>query len=225
MKYIFTLLIFILSGQVSARAALFDNQNLLVIPLVTPPDEQLIASPSVNLSYQQGHFNVETKSPAFMKSRNQYLQFSKIIVIGNKSLAVQNNFTLKGINMSYEKSSLRLEIAMLSNDSLSMPQEKIFIQGLLNIWTLENFNLSIKGRVEASRTGIYSTNSISSSIMPMAQTKFNTSLSVVSSYVLNDHWAVTGTVMKRDLNKEFKKRVNYKKDSDNIAIIGTTYSF
>jgi hypothetical protein len=215
----------ILSSQASASSTLFNNQDLLVTPLVAISEEHLVTSPSVNFSYQQGHLNVETTSPAFVESSHQYLQFSDITVTGNNGLAIQDDFTLKGINVSYEKSTLRLELALLSNNSLVMPQEKIFIQGLLNIWTLENFNLSIKGRIEASRTGIYTANFISGAIIPVEQEKFNKSLSVVSSYVLNDHWAVTGTVMKRDLNQEFKKRVNYKKDSDNIAIIGTIYSF
>tara|TARA_B110000238_G_C16124007_1_gene438407 strand:+ start:1581 stop:2258 length:678 start_codon:yes stop_codon:yes gene_type:complete len=225
MKYIFTLFMLIISSQALATLTLLDDQNLLITPPPPLPEEYLVTSSSVNFSYQQGLFNFEKTLPAFKPSSNQYIEFSNISLTGNNGLIIRDNYTLQGINMRYSKNNLRLELAMLSNNSLTISEEKIFIQGLLNIWTLENFNLSIKGRIEASRAANYTANLTQGSIIPIDREKFNKSLSVVSSYVLNDHWAVTGTVMKIELDKELKNRINYNKNSDNIAIIGTVYSF
>lgn len=232
MKHILMLLLLILSSHA------FAIENLLTNTQLTTPKKQLTDSLTItksNSSYQQGSFDFETVSPAFWQSEDLHIQFSEITVISSEIEKInQYSFSthindksshLKGTNFNYQKDGISLNFAMLNNQSLTVPQEQMFIQGSLTIWTLDNFNLSLQGRIDAVRNGLATNSIIENSINKSTETKINKSLSVVGSYLLSDTWAVTGVVMRSNINETYKKRLSNKKDSDNVALIGTIYSF
>lgn len=203
--------------------------------IVTVTQTEIKTQPSVNITVQQGYFNYETLAPILWQSDDQQLQFSEMSIVSNTELSTaKNSFEqfigehssrFEGMNIRYNKDNLTLSLALLNNQSLTMPQEKIFIQGSLTVWTLDNFNLSIQGRLSASRSWGASNNIYPQSRAQNGETQINKSLSVVGSYLLSESWAVTGAVMKADLDEAFKRRVSNDKDSDNVALIGTIYSF
>jgi len=237
MKHILLLVLLILSSHALATENLLSSQTLLTYTQFLDSHQSIDTSSVTknSSSYQQSSFNFETISPAFWQSESQHIQFSEIAVINSEqqkinqyafSQFIDNGDTrLKGVNANYQKDNLSLNFAMLDNQSLAIPQEQIFIQGSLTIWTLDNFNLSLQGRIDVIRNGISTNNIIENSINQSTDAKINKSLSVVGSYVLSDTWAVTGAVMRSNLDEVYKKRISNKKDSDNVALIGTIYSF
>lgn len=224
MKHLITLLLLILSSRALATLTILNS-----VPIVATAElikiEAHLLPPSINMTVQQGSINVENLLPAFWQSNNHHLLFTAITVVRANQLARYKDTLFAEGNGSYYTDNLQFNVKQLPNNTLIIPQQKIVIQGALTVWTVNHFSLSIQGRIEASQTRIGNDNFSKSSLILRDETKLTKSFSMVSSYLLSENWAVTGLVMKRSLNGAFKANRHNKKASDNVAIIGTTYSF
>ena len=232
MKLLLTLFLLIVSSYALATST-------LSLPLTsTPLNEQKTSSPNLATTQTLAVFNekgtmaYQHVSPQFWHSNDKKISLNEITITKMNWIPVKlNEFTqsnlneINGVSASYHDHNMVLSLGLLNNDSLQAPQEKIFIEGSLTIWTMENFNLTLNGRIE-TQNYMSADHGLMNNLWDSQEgTRVKKSLSVTGSYTFSDTWALTGTMISSDLNRAFKQHGVYKKSSDNVAIIGTTYSF
>lgn len=233
MKYLLMLVLLIISNYAFANSTL--SNSALLVNQMSPSDEKLanenvFSAPKFTLSYAINTFEYQHLSPSFWQSSDTRFSLNEVtirkfsgLVTDNQTVDVPN--LLKGIIANYHNEHVVLSLGILNNDSLNSPQEKIFIQGSLNIWAINDFNLSVQGRIETLSLSDIANNTVNNMFIQQDEMGIKKSLSITGSYTLSDNWAVSGTMLSSDLNKVFKKSGDDKKSSDNMALIGTTYSF
>jgi len=233
MKHILTLLILIVSNYAFANSTV--PSTLLG---VTSNEKELtkhtvFSRPSLAISYANNTFEYQDSSASLWQSADTKISLNEVTIrklswqpIDNQTANLADDYyLLKGITANYHSDKLVLSLGMLNSNSLKAPQEKVFIQGLLTVWAIDDFNISLQGRIETQNLALTNDKTLSSMLIKQNEVGIKKSLSITGSYTLNDTWAVTGTMVTSDINKVFKKSGNNKKSSDNMALIGTTYSF
>jgi len=243
MKHILTLLMLIVSNFAIANSTLPINP-LSIIPNEYSNEKKLtnyhvITRPSLAISYANNGFEYQNTSAPLWQSDDTKITLNEVKIRNfswqTTQIKTANNTgnydLLEGITANYHSDKLVLSLGMLNNlgrlnnDSLKTPQEKIFIQGSLTVWAVEDFNVSVQGRIETQNLALTSDNNLNNMLIEQNEIGIKKSLSITGSYILNDTWAVTGTMVTSDINKVFQKARDNKKSSDNMALIGTTYSF
>lgn len=156
----------------------------------------------------------------------QKIGYSLLDVIEKKSLLEQGvtQKITQGINLSYSLDVLSFDVGYLNDVSPQSNESSVFLESTLTVFSMANFNLALQGRIENINNkddGRFLTNAIIYS----GESSTNRSLSVIGTYLFNDTWAVTGAVISSQFDDELTKRLLNNQGSNNMAIIGTTYSF
>ena len=231
MKHIFTLLLLTLSMHALATSTL-DSNSLPLTPTLKQTNN-LLSTPSITIYHHLNTFEYQTVKPYFWRSNDNKFTLNEITLtkidwkpIDYLELNQTDDYlNLNGVTVNYQTDNITLTLGLLNNHSLKSPQEKIFIQGSLTIWTLNDFNLSLQGRIETVNTSDESNSTMNNIWLQQNVASIGKSISITGSYTLSDAWAVTGTMVSRDFTTRVKKPGSDKKSSDNMALIGTTYSF
>ncbi|MCJ8320459.1 MAG: hypothetical protein MJK12_12550 [Colwellia sp.] len=233
MKHILTLLMLLVSNYAFANSTLPDSSLFVTLNEKDLIKYQVFSRPSLAISYANNAFEYQNTSAPLWQSADAKFHLNEITIRKftwqTTELQTTNDaddyYLLKGVTVNYHSDKLVLSLGMLNNESLIAPQEKIFIQGSLTVLAVKDFNVSLQGRIETQNLPITIDNSLSNMLSQQNEISIKKSLSITGSYILNDSWAVTGTMVTSDINKGFKKLGDNEKSSDNMALIGTTYSF
>lgn len=197
----------------------------------------IISSNTTNKYFNQTYFRIDNTDTYIVDFKQSQIQLSETTLIPvflqrkNPSVWTDNTFTeqnafFTGANARYQTDRFSFEIAYLNKSSAQQSAEMLVLQSSYMVWSAEDFNLAINGEIVTGNNidftkdilGINAPNNIGESII------INSSLSLSGSYLLTESWVVTGTVSSSFLNDELTKSLS-QKSSDNMALIGTTYSF
>jgi hypothetical protein len=133
---------------------------------------------------------------------------------------------LNGINASYHTAKFIIEFDYVNDDNFLKKNEMVTLKSALTVWSFNAFNLAISGEISAGNRDVMNAVILNSPLVNNGNDYIiNSSLSFSGSYLFNKSWAVIGSVSSHYLTSEFSKPVINNKSSDNVATIGTTYSF
>jgi len=185
--------------------------------------------------------NKEKIAPAILFTKGT-LAFNKVnytkvnwqsysLNVSSPNLFVYEGFSnarvpLNGINASYHTAKFIIEFDYVNDETFLKRNEMVTLKTALTVWSFNAFNLAISGEISAGNRAVMNTVTLDPSLVNNGNDYIiNSSLSFSGSYLLNKSWAVIGSVSSHYLTSELSKPVLNNKSSDNVATIGTTYSF
>ena len=136
---------------------------------------------------------------------------------------IKENLLTK-IKAQYQYSIIQLETGLLTQETNQQMGQAFYLQGALVIHQDNKFNLSVMANIEhlnEQRLSYYQNNSYNTS--EASKAIFNTRYGFVGSYVVTPSWQVTGGVIYSTVHGNLGQGVW--NQNDNMALIGTTYSF
>lgn len=199
------------------------------VGLISPIINNTLFSQAYLLHNNTTTYNVDFKQSQIQLSETTlipvFLQRNKTSLF-NDAAFNEKNIPFKGANARFTTASFSFEVAYFNKNSAEESAEILVLQSSYTVLSADDFNLAISGKIVTTnnvdyRHEILGVNEINKSIEPIV---VNSSLSLSGTYLLTESWAVTGSVTSSFINDEITKSLT-NKSSDNMALIGTTYSF
>lgn len=197
------------------------------------------------MGVNNGQISYQTLTPEVW-SADEKFQLSKVRLskvqlssIQHNPISYPNNQTVNffGSNIQFQQDNIAFNMGMMSNnlndtfnenlvnETYQPHVEKVYLEGVLSVFSFNAFSLSLEGKMEATQGDNSTIVTLLSADVDNKEESIAHSLSVVGRYTLNDSWAITGAMINTNVNAELQKVLKNKKSRDNMALFGTTYSF
>ncbi|MGL1958797.1 MAG: hypothetical protein OCD00_15955 [Colwellia sp.] len=193
---------------------------LYVKNVVANNDIQTASIPLLNDVTQKQPINLSASSSYFSINHALKVQTLPVLSLDND---IKAN-ALSTIKTQYQYSIIQLETGWLSQDNNPQIGQAFYLQGALVIHQSSHFNFSVMANIEHQNEqylSLYQNNLYN--ITETNQAIFNTNYGLVGSYLLTPSWQLTGGVIYSTVYGNLGKGIWNK--NDNMALIGTTYSF
>lgn len=207
-------------------------------------------TPQIKMGVNNGQISYQTLTPEVWSADEKFqlskvqlskVQLSKVQLssIQHNPISYPNNQTVNffGSNIQFQQDNIAFNMGMMSNnlndtfnenlvnETYQPHVEKVYLEGVLSVFSFNAFSLSLEGKMEATQGDNSTIVTLLSADVDNKEESIAHSLSVVGRYTLNDSWAITGAMINTNVNAELQKVLKNKKSRDNMALFGTTYSF
>ncbi len=159
------------------------------------------------------------------KSHDNMLKL-KVELAKNILADIQNQRQLPYHQLSHLMPQTVPHTSKLAHPLSSKYQPPIMPQNSLQVWSVNDFNLTLQGKIHTLSTNPFNNKTVIAHAPLLEQNNLQpTRFSLTGTYLLNNSWKLTGSVTSRHLDPNKTLSIVSAQESDNIALIGTTYSF